>query len=48
MKQNKYVEMLPLCDIVLEPPKHGYDQDKMTINGPQGLKVEGEVNQSEG
>lgn len=48
MKQEKYNEMIPLCELVLEEPKHGFDQDKMKINGPQGLKVEGKVDSSTG
>ena len=43
MKQTKYSEMIPLCEVVLEQPKHGFDQDKMKIKGPQGFKVEGKT-----
>lgn len=42
MKQNKYAEMIPLCNIVLEKPKHGFNPDKMSIKA-QGIKVEGKV-----
>ena len=39
MKEEKYSEMIPLCDLIIEKPKHGYDPDKMKIKGPQGLKI---------
>ena len=39
--------MLPLCEIVLESPKHGFNQDKMKINGPQGVKIEGTVEEDD-
>lgn len=42
MKQNKYAQMIPLCNIVLESPKHGFNQDKMKIKAT-GIKVEGSV-----
>lgn len=47
MKQNKYAQMIPLCNIVLEKPKHGFNQDKMKLNA-QGIKVEGNVKDNEG
>lgn len=34
--------MIPLCNIVLESPKHGFNQDKMKIKAT-GIKVEGSV-----
>lgn len=45
MKQNKYAEMIPLCNIVLEKPKHGFNQDKMRLHA-QGIKVQGNVKNS--
>lgn len=47
MKQNKYAEMIPLCDMVLEAPRHGFNQDKMKIKA-QGIKVEGNTKNAEG
>jgi hypothetical protein len=35
--------MIPLCDQVLEEPKHGYDAENMKINGPMNAKIEGKV-----
>ena len=40
LKQNKFSEMIPLCNMVLEKPKHGFNQDKMKINA-KGIKLEG-------
>lgn len=47
MKENKYSEMIPLCNIVLEKPRHGFNQDKMQLKA-QGIKVEGPVKNAEG
>jgi hypothetical protein len=38
MKMNRYQEMIPLCNTVLERPKHGFNQDKMKIKA-DGVKV---------
>lgn len=38
--------MLPLCDQVLETPRHGYNPDEMTIKGPQHAKIEGDLKTS--
>lgn len=46
MKQNKFVEMIPLCNVVLEKPRHGFNQDKMKLQA-QGIKVEGNVKSAE-
>lgn len=46
MKMNQFSKMIPLCNIVLEKPRHGFNQDKMKING-QGVKVEGNLNNVE-
>ena len=43
MKEEKFLEMIPLCNLILEKPRHGYDPDKMKIKGPQGLKIEGDI-----
>ena len=47
MKESKYSQMIPLCNLVLEVPKHGFDQEKMRINGPMGFKVEGKVEEGD-
>lgn len=39
MKNQNYREMLKLCNIILEKPKHGYDPEKMKIKGPGHAKI---------
>ena len=43
MKMQNYSEMLPLCNKILESPKHGYDPNKMKIKGPGHAKIEGKL-----
>lgn len=38
--------MIPLCNVVLEKPRHGFNQDKMKLQA-QGIKVEGNVKSAE-
>lgn len=40
--------MIPLCNIILQKPKHGYNPDEMKIKGPQHAKVDGDIKQGEG
>ena len=43
MKNENYVEMIKLCDQILEKPKHGYDPNKMKIKGPGHAKIQGKI-----
>ena len=43
MKSHNYAEMIPLCNQILESPKHGYDVKNMKIKGPMHAKIEGKL-----
>ncbi len=39
MKLGNAAEMIPLCNEVLCPPKHGYNVEDMEIKGPRHYKL---------
>ena len=43
MKNENFIEMIKLCNQILEKPKHGYDPNKMKIKGPGHAKIQGNV-----
>jgi head-tail adaptor len=41
MKMKKYNDMISLCNMVLEKPRHGHQFKDLKIVGPGHAKVEG-------